>query len=339
MDTDFVLTWVDDQDPQWRKERKIWLVKSGREAAEDDSTAEMRYRDWGLLRYWFRAVEKYAPWVRKVHFVTCGQIPEWMNTECGRLHIVLHSDYIPPQYLPTFSSHPIELNFHRIPGLAEHFVYFNDDFFLTAPVEETLFFRDGLPCDFPEEKPYTFRVKEQYNDIVLNSQVFLNMHFSRQETVEKQRAKWYCTKGGKAALRNRMLDRLLKHSPFFGFAPFHFAQPYLKKTFEELWKIDPQWMDVTCSHRFRSAMDISPLAARELQYIRGDFYPLFRGKIGQYYKIGPDTEKICRAIRTGNIPLICANDTGIPAEEYESSREKLIRAFSEVFPEKSEFER
>ena len=115
----------------------------------------VRYREWDTLRYWFRAVEKYAPWVNQVYFVTCGHVPKWLNMDAPKLHFVRHQDYIPEQYLPTFSSHPIELNLHRIEGLSEHFVYFNDDFYLTAPVQETDFFVNGLPCDSLEETPLT----------------------------------------------------------------------------------------------------------------------------------------------------------------------------------------
>ena len=115
---DFVITWVDDSDLEWREEKAKF-------SGED--TRESKYRDWGLLKYWFRGVEKFAPWVNRVHFVTYGHIPEWLNTECPKLNIVKHDDFIPKEYLPTFSSHTIELNLHRIPGLMEHFSYFNDD--------------------------------------------------------------------------------------------------------------------------------------------------------------------------------------------------------------------
>ena len=99
----------------------------------------------GTLKYWFRGVENYAPWVKQIHFVTCGHLPEWLNINHPKIHIVNHKDYIPEQYLPTFSSHVIELNMHRIPGLSEHFVNFNDDVFLTQPVKPEDFFQDGKP--------------------------------------------------------------------------------------------------------------------------------------------------------------------------------------------------
>ncbi|MBR6159158.1 MAG: Stealth CR1 domain-containing protein, partial [Lachnospiraceae bacterium] len=128
MKIDFVITWVDGNDPEWRKEKEKY---SGKTTGDD---REKRYRDWELLRYWFRGVENCAPWVNKIHFVTCGHLPDWLDTGHPKLNIVNHKDYIPEQYLPTFSCRPIELNLHRIPGLSDDFVYFNDDMFLLRPV-------------------------------------------------------------------------------------------------------------------------------------------------------------------------------------------------------------
>ena len=93
---DFVITWVDGSDPAWNKERMQYS-----ESSKEDN-GEERYRDWGLLKYWFRGVEQYAPWVRKIHLVTWGHLPKWLDTCSPRLHIVRHEDYIPREYLPTF---------------------------------------------------------------------------------------------------------------------------------------------------------------------------------------------------------------------------------------------
>ena len=96
-DIDFVVTWVDGNDPEWQNTRAKFLgnITSG------DNSGENRYRDWDLMRYWFRGVEKFAPWVRKVYFVTCGQKPEWLNAECSKLVLVDHKDYMPEEALPT----------------------------------------------------------------------------------------------------------------------------------------------------------------------------------------------------------------------------------------------
>ena len=95
-DIDFVIPWVDGNDPEWQKEKNLYdeSNKTG------DSTI-VRYRSWDNLQYWFRAVEKFAPWVRKVYFVTCGQKPEWLNAECSKLVLVDHKDYMPEEALPT----------------------------------------------------------------------------------------------------------------------------------------------------------------------------------------------------------------------------------------------
>ena len=74
----FVLIWVDGNDPEWRKEKDKHDPNVNE---ENSSNSEVRYRDWDNLQYWFRGVEQYAPWVNKIYFITCGQIPEWLNTD------------------------------------------------------------------------------------------------------------------------------------------------------------------------------------------------------------------------------------------------------------------
>jgi hypothetical protein len=69
---DFVVLWVDGNNPEWRARYKKYRTEQRPEDAA-------RYRDWGLLPYWFRAVEKYAPWVNKVYLVTSGEMPDWLN--------------------------------------------------------------------------------------------------------------------------------------------------------------------------------------------------------------------------------------------------------------------
>ena len=136
---DFVILWVDGNDSKWKRRRAFFSPEE-----KDNGSTENRFRDWGLLRYWFRGAECFAPWVNRIFFVTDGQIPPWLNREHPRLRIVSHEEYIPPQYLPTFNSNVIELWLHRIPELAEQFVLFNDDMYLIAPVASEDFFKRGF---------------------------------------------------------------------------------------------------------------------------------------------------------------------------------------------------
>ena len=107
---DFVITWVDNEDSKWRKEFEYYSAKEGKAI----NTDACRYRDWDTLRYWFRGVEIFAPWVNKIFFVTYGHLPKWLNTDNPKLVIVKHEEFIPAEYLPTFNSNTIEFFFHKI---------------------------------------------------------------------------------------------------------------------------------------------------------------------------------------------------------------------------------
>ena len=119
---DFVVTWVNPDDPAWLSERLMYqnseqVINSVTQ--EELSAHTYRYREWDLMRYWFRAIEKFAPWFNTLHFVTYGHIPEWLNTDNPKLSIIKHSEFIPSQFLPTFNSRVIEFNLHRIESLSE----------------------------------------------------------------------------------------------------------------------------------------------------------------------------------------------------------------------------
>ena len=119
MEIDFVITWVNMDDPEWQKEFAKYSWKT---VTEKNSVTDARFRDYGFLKYWFRGVEKFAPWVRKIHFITSGQKPDWLDAENPKINLVSHKDYIPQQFLPTYNSVVIERYIHKIPGLADDFV-------------------------------------------------------------------------------------------------------------------------------------------------------------------------------------------------------------------------
>lgn len=97
--------------------------------------APSRFEDKEELRYSFRSLEVFAPWVRHVYLVTNGQIPYWLNLDNPRLTLLTHEDIFPDRtHLPTFSSPAIESHIHRIPGLSQHFLYLNDDVFFGQEV-------------------------------------------------------------------------------------------------------------------------------------------------------------------------------------------------------------
>ena len=188
---DFVVTWLDSSDKLWQKE---YFKYKGEYSSGDQS--ESRFRNWDLFRFWFRAVERYAPWVNKVYLITNGTFPKWINDLNPKLVLVNHKDYIPVQFLPTFNSCTIELHMHRIPGLSEHFVYFNDDCFINGHIDPDYYFRKGLPCDNNKEtilnapiydKDFKFGI---YPSLLTNIGV-INANFHRWNTVKSSLTKWF----------------------------------------------------------------------------------------------------------------------------------------------------
>ena len=340
MDIDFVITWVDGNDPEWRAEKARY---SGKSAGDD---REKRYRDWEVLKYWFRGVEECAPWVRYIHFVTCGHLPAWLATDNPRLKIVKHSDYIPAQYLPTFSCRPIELNMHRIPGLSERFVYFNDDMFLLRPVTEELFFRNGLPCDTAicqasymhgEDVNGEPLKPENYNTSNIYNMVPINRHFRKRDVIRANPGKWFSLRYGGDIFRTLLL---MPWGAFTGFKSTHLPYSYLKKTFEEAWEMENALFDRACTHKVRDSTDISSRLLSFWQMAEGNFVPR-SVKDGKYFSIRNDdacNRKMYRAIREKSYPMVCLNDE-YSGPDFDTVKAELISCFEAAFPEKSSFEK
>lgn len=148
---DIVYTWVDGDDPAWQA-RKRAALGGGLTAASHSADAAIaaRYDSRDELRYSLRSVQQFANWVRRIWVVTDQQRPAWLIPD-GRLSVVDHRDiFADPSVLPTFNSHAIESQLHHIPGLADHYLYFNDDMLFGAPVRPEMFFHsNGIVKFFP----------------------------------------------------------------------------------------------------------------------------------------------------------------------------------------------
>ncbi len=137
---DVVYTWVDGSDPAWQERRDQALRELGRAPLHDLAANDSRYTSHDELRYSLRSLEMYAPWVRHVFLVTDAQVPAWLVADHPRLTVVDHTDLFGSRgRLPTFNSHAIESQLHRLDGLAENYLYLNDDVFFGRPVDPGLF--------------------------------------------------------------------------------------------------------------------------------------------------------------------------------------------------------
>lgn len=326
---DIVIPWVDGGDPEWQKSFKQFTPNP----ELSDSKFE-RYRDWDLLKYWFRGVEQYAPWVRKIHFITCGQTPSWMNTNNPKLNLVNHSDYIEHSLLPVFSSHPIELPIHKIKDLSEYFIYFNDDFFLIDDVDERDFFTNGLPNDSAIMNPVSGGDPMMLH-IAINNLDCINRNFKKHDVIKGALPKWFSHKYNKGGLYKNAV--LLPWPNFPGFLDHHLPQPYLKKTLDDAWAKERTYLEKTLSSKFRSISDVNMYLFRYWQLCKGAFYPTDLKRLGKYFDLTDESvDAISDHIIKGESKVIVVNDGEV--KDFESTKENLIQAFQKRLPRKSSFE-
>ena len=251
-------------------------------------------------------------------------------------------EYIPPEYLPTFSSHTIELNLHRIPGLAEHFVYFNDDTFITQNMKREAFFRGELPVLPPQLHGILPRGDTgMMAHVYVNNVSAINRHFVFKKSLRDNRDKWFAPWriGVKACFENLYCSR---YEQFPGFRHTHLPVPLRKRTIARIWDEEPELLDQACSHRFRDARDVNPYLLWQWELAAGEFEPCRPSDLGMRFTISEEScGSICESIRSHRYPLICPNDMGGLEDEraFISIRDSLQDAFEDILPNKSRFEK
>lgn len=326
---DFVILWVDGSDKEWLKEKNKYSKDK-----IDITNCELRYRDYGILKYWFRAVEKYTPWVNKIHFVTWGHLPKWLDTTNPKINIVNHKDFIPKKYLPTFSSHTIELNLHRIKDLEEKFVYFNDDMFILKQLESTYFFKNNLPTDMWNED---ILILDKTTDLIfahilVNVGKFVNSNFSKRNVIKNNFGKYCNFKYGKNLLKNLLLYSWRNFSPCYY---THTCNSFLKSTFEEVWKKENELLDKVCLNKFRDDNDVNQYVMKAWQIYSGNFTPKSYKHFGDCITLSDDVN--LDIIKNQETDILCINDGVV--KDFDKIKEKIINAFEIILPEKSTFEK
>jgi len=328
MDIDFVVTWVDGADKEWQKQKAQYSGEDGYKNGDE------RYRDWDTLKYLFRGVEKFAPWVRKIHFVTNGQVPQWLNTENEKIHLVNHTDIIPEEYLPTFNSNAIEWNIHKIEGLSENFVYFNDDMFLIDSVDKTDFFKDNLPCDTAGLT--LIAPVSTFAYLLTNDAMVLNRNFDILRCIAENRKKWY---NKKYSLKTMAMTKFLSH---YGYIinplDLHLPISYKKDSFTKTIELCKDEVLKTCSHRIRSNEDIIHWVVRYCQLLKGEFTPRSE-KFGRLFSVVDKTEhkQALDYIENQRGKTVCLNDG--ETDDFDTLKSNIITAFEKILPDKCSFER
>lgn len=345
-DIDVVITWVDGNDPEWlrvrRQYEKIKETRSERKLNDtnawnksdnsDDTNSAVRFRDWDNLQYVLRSIEKNMSWVRKIHLVTWGHLPKWICKDSKKLNIVRHEDFIPSKYLPTFNSNAIELNLHRIPGIADSFICFNDDMFVVKETRETDFFKDGMPCDMASISPQPI-YRSTIMNIELNNLKIINDYFS-VNNIKENKKKWLSlSKYGQYAVRTGIF---LSFKTIIGIFQPHVPYTLRKSTYETLWDKEGELLDATCSNRFRSTEDVNIWLLRSWQLVSGEFFPR-RASFGQLIPASDIAGVRYFLGKKSKCKMVCINDDD-SVIDFENTKKLVNDELDRLFPEKSSME-
>lgn len=330
---DAVILWVDGNDPEWQKEKNKYLKKYGKEIDAGNN----RYRENGWLKYIFRGIEKYAPWIRKVFLVTCGHYPSWLNLECPKLQLVRHADFIPQEYLPTFSSRSIDLQLWKIPELSEHFIYFNDDMFLTNFTSKRDFFRNGLPCNmFVETAVFPGNLIFNYN--MLNNMKILLKYYDRRTVLKENRTKILALRYREFFVYNFMWY-MFPYKKFSALHMCHLPVGHRKSHWQRVWERDDEKFIKTVSNKFRSAGDLNQFIYDFDMLLSGEFFPCPIHTLGKFYSVKDgDVTNLCNAIKSGRYKRICINDE-CSDEDIVKVEPAITASFEKILGMKSAYEK
>ncbi|MDL5352760.1 stealth conserved region 3 domain-containing protein [Microbacterium sp. zg-YB36] len=327
---DVVVTWVDDRDAAWRALRDEHLARSA--ADPSDVASSDRFRDWDLLRFWFRGIAAHCPWVGTVHLVTQSPPPDWLDTTHPRVRIVRHEDFIPREYLPTFNSRTIELNLHRIEGLADRFVSFNDDMFVLRPIDQTHFFRGDLPVGFAVMNALS--LGDNVSHAMLNDVHLLNARFAKRKVIRTSPRRWFTPRYGRGVLQNLALAPWPK---FTGFLSHHLPLPMRRATMARVWDEAGTQLERTCRSTFRSFTDVNVFLFAWWALCENAFAPANPRRYGTFIQLDDASiAHACAVIAGARTPIVCLNDGPL---DFEPARARLAAAFAALLPAPCEFER
>ena len=291
---DVVITYVDGNDPFW---------KADYERVVGGEALSKRFRDWGTLRYLLRGIERFLPYVRKVHLVVAreSQVPEWIDKDA--VHVVLHRDIIPEAYLPTFNSSMIEMFLHRIEGLDERFLYFNDDMFPMRPVQEDVF--------FIFVKPAIGFHKVMFGASSYKKLVFMSDSLAR--------------------------EALGMRKGLFAVRPQHVCSPMLRSLCEELFTKEEDKIMASLTP-LRDKRNYNQYLFLDYMYYGGNVVP--RTLSNKHFSLAASSmERIAGFITHPTESMVCINDVSMSERRFQSIKPRLIEAFEAVFPKVYKYER
>ncbi|RSO07664.1 sugar phosphotransferase [Streptomyces sp. WAC 05379] len=308
---DIVYTWVDGEEPRMRAKRARYQENGIAEILDKETNAS-RYTSHDELKYSLRSLAMYADFVRHIYLVTDGQKPHWLDDTAPGITVVDHRDIFPEGVLPVFNSHAIETRLHHIPGLSEHYLYFNDDVFVGRRVTAEHFFHGSGLMKVPVS-PLKIGVGKPHAEETATNSANKNV---RRLLLEKF---------------GRMTTNNFMHTPL----------PQQRETLQTLEELFREDIARTTASRFRSPQDLAMTAPLLYQYalMTGRGVP---GKYSfRYVNISrPDAEgRLVDLRRNRRFDFFCLNDVDVPPEERERVGVRMNEFLEDYFPFASPFEK
>ncbi len=232
---DAVITWVDGQDPRHIAKRNQ-IIDVHDTKAQRSATRALGSVD--EITYCVESIIRYAPFIRTIFIVTDEQVPEIYHAHPDRIKIIDHKEIFRDyeQVLPTINIFSIECMLYRIQGLAENFIYFNDDFFLVKPTRPEDWFIDGLPV-----------IRGRWEN--LTEKIWYKRIASALGIRKADRAGFRKTQSTAALLAG--FDKTF-------FRCYHTPRALRKSTFEKFFKEYPELLYRQIKHRRRAADQFNP---------------------------------------------------------------------------------
>lgn len=256
---DAVITWVDGQDPR-HAEKLARHLPIG--APRPPATAATRYRSVGEIEYCVASLLTHAPFVRRIHIVTDEQRPALADSPALRERVrwVDHREIFRGHeaLLPIFNSRSIETMLWRIDGLAEQFVYLNDDFLLIRPLTPQAWF-DGAGRPVLRGRMKT-QVDKHWGRLLRGvGRSLLRRPKAPSATYQRTQS-----------LSASMLGWRWRY-----FSLDHVPQPLRRSTLARWFAENPRALHANASHRFRSAEQFGVCAlAHHLEIAAGQALPM-----------------------------------------------------------------
>ncbi|KUL42898.1 stealth family protein [Streptomyces regalis] len=307
---DAVYTWVDGDDPAMAAKRRAHQALSCDVIAPRETGAS-RYTSHDELKYALRSLEMYAGFVRHVYLVTDSQLPAWLDPDAEGLTVVDHRDILPSDALPVFNSHAIESRLHHIPGLSEHYLYFNDDVFINRPVRAEHFFHGNGIARIPLSP--------------------LKLGVGAPHPLEPAP-----NSAGKNA--REVISRF--HGRYITHKSLHTPHPQLLSVMREMESLGIEELERTSYSRFRSTSDVAPASTLHHHWAIATGRAVPADYRFRYVQLGtPDMRRRLARLAAGeDIDFFCLNDVDT-APAARSEVQAAIRTFLErKYPFPSRFE-